>query len=149
MINEVQNEIDGSFRPCFKRTKPSIFHLVVSYIDTFLLIQKGWRSVKSVTAQASSISITSFVSQGVSFLIAQYMPSLRVKSNVCTNIICTHVIQTLRPQTHKYLFIELWLRISSLALHRLGEMRTHTLSCKMPLVLIVSVILLQTSVIRR
>ena len=44
----------------------------------------------SVTAQASSISITSFVSKGVSFLIAQYMPSLRVKSNVCTNIICTH-----------------------------------------------------------
>ena len=44
----------------------------------------------SVTAQARSISITSFVSKGVSFLIAQYMPSLRVKSNVCTNIICTH-----------------------------------------------------------
>ena len=45
----------------------------------------------SVTAQASSISsITSFVSKGVSFLIAQYMPSLRVKSNVSTNIICTH-----------------------------------------------------------
>lgn len=30
----------------------------------------------SVTAQESSISITSFVSKGVSFLIAQYMPSL-------------------------------------------------------------------------
>ena len=44
-----------------------------------------------VTAQASSISITSFVSKGVSLLIAQYMPSLRVKSNVCTNIICTHI----------------------------------------------------------
>ena len=43
-----------------------------------------------VTAQASSISITSFVSKGVSLLIAQYMPSLRVKSNVCTIIICTH-----------------------------------------------------------
>ena len=44
VINEVQNEIDGSFKPFFKRTKTK-FHLLIYLIDTFLLIKHGRRNL--------------------------------------------------------------------------------------------------------
>ena len=57
MINEVQNEIDGSFKPCFKRIK-TMFQCLN---DTFLLI-KTWSKKSLIQLQHKQAPLALLVS---------------------------------------------------------------------------------------